>query len=285
MKDKIINRIMLLFRTLFYKFKCLNTTQPIFNKSKVFIDIIIPVLEKDLKTLPLCIEGIKNNCVNPVKNIYLISPNNCLIECYAKKNNFKYIIENTVLGYTSKDINFILSNGVNRSGWIFQQLLKLSGKIGTERFFVVIDADHILLKPHLFITNSLKTIFYQSEEFHLQYYRTIQTLFGHFQYSKLSYVAHKMAFDKQELKSLHEYIEKQNGKSWDQAIIHCLNNNDQSPFSEFETYGYFYPPKNKILLPWRQKTLKESHKDSYDTLKTLYGMKYWSVTYPAYLQK
>ncbi|WP_370866273.1 DUF6492 family protein [Bacteroides nordii] len=122
------------------------------------LDVIIPILEKDLAILPLCIEGLRSCVQHTIKNIYLISSNNENIKQFAEKNQLKFINEKEVLGYGAEQVGFITSNGRNRSGWIFQQLLKLSAQIGTERFFLVIDADHILIRPHTFITHNNKYV-------------------------------------------------------------------------------------------------------------------------------
>lgn len=67
-----------------------------------------------------------------------------------KEHHLIFVDENEVLPITKKDINYICKDGRDRSGWLFQQLLKLAGNIGTCENFITIDSDHILLKPHTF---------------------------------------------------------------------------------------------------------------------------------------
>jgi hypothetical protein len=260
--------------------------ESIVANSYINIDIIIPLIEKDLEILPLCLEGLKNNVSHRIQNIYIVAPNIESIIDFASKNNLIFIDENNVLGYSPKNINYITSNGRDRSGWVFQQLIKLSGRIGTSRYYLVIDSDHILLKPHTFITEDNLIVFYLSSEFHYPYYKMNYNLTNDFSVSLFSYVSHKMIFDKDELKKLHNKLEtcNMNKLAWDEIILSSLDANEPSSFSEFELYGNYVDKSKKILRPWKQKTLKRNKLVSYENLKNIYS-KYWSVTFPSYLNK
>jgi Family of unknown function (DUF6492) len=173
--------------------------------------------------------------------------------------------------------------GLNRSGWIYQQLVKLSGRAGTSRYYLATDADHILLQPHTFITNDNRSVFYQSAEYNIPYYRAIKKLLGFYPLTLFSYVSHKMLFDKEQLKELQLKIETNAAgkQSWDRVIISNLSSDEVSDFSEFELYGNFVPAEKKILLPWKEKMLAIDKPVSYDELQRLYPGKL-SVTIPYY---
>lgn len=246
------------------------------------IDVVIAVIEKDMAALPLCIEGLRKNLAHTIKNIYLVAPANEKIENFAEQHGLIFTQENTVLGYTPASINYVLDSGFNRSGWIFQQLIKLSGKIGTCRHFLVIDADHILLKRHIFLSGG-KTIFYQSFDNNIPYYNNIKRLLGFYPVHWFSYVSHKMFFDKEQLQRLHEAIEKRSQCSWDTAIIRNLKTSEHSDFSEFELYGHFMPSQKKIHLPWKELPLHIDKLSSLEILRQSYpGNR--SVTFSSYLQ-
>lgn len=281
---KIIQFIFQKIRHLFYLIWVNFFSKSVKPNLLISIDIIIPIIEKDLVILPLCLEGLKNNVSHKIENIYIIAPDNKLIKEFTKVNNLIFVDENTVLGYSSKDINYTTTNGLNRSGWIFQQLLKLSGRVGTSRYYLVIDADHVLIKPHVFITDNNLMVFYQSSEFHFPYYKIIYNLIRIHYMPLFSFVSHKMIFDKEELKKLQQKIEICSRKKlhWDEIILSSLNPNEPSCFSEFELYGNYIEKTKKILLPWRQKALKKNKLTSCDNLKNIYS-KYWSVTFPSYL--
>jgi len=255
----------------------------------VELDIVIPVIETDLGVLPLCIEGLKKNINHPVKNIYLVSPNSHAIKDFAAANGLVFIEETSFFDYAPENINYIITEGpylgLNRSGWIYQQLIKLSGKAGTCRYYITIDADHILLQPHTFITKGGRFVFYMSTEYHMPYYKKIKQLLSFYPFTMFSYVSHKMVFDKEELKKLQQAIENKNGnkESWDKIILSKLDTDKVSCFSEFELYGNFVDASKKVLLPWKEKMIKVETGATYGELKKLYPKKL-SVTIPYYMR-
>jgi hypothetical protein len=248
------------------------------------IDVIIPVIRKDLAILPLTIEGVRKNVNHPVTAVYIVAPAEEEIKQFCRMHDLVFVDEKSVLGYNPQNIHFVTKEGVNRGGWIFQQLLKLSGNIGTNRRFLVIDADHVLLKPHTFITDQHKYVFYHSDDCHLQYYKTIKALTGKTQYSILSYISHKMIFDKVLLNQLKKSLEAYNGVPWDQAIISSIDDSDYSPFSEYELYGLYVPSDQKVHRTWKQKGLKYEDIDTFRHLSENKAYsRYWSLTFPSYV--
>ena len=252
------------------------------NAGSMPIDIVIPIIEKDLDILPFCLEGLQKNCNNVIDNIYLVAPAHQPIIDFANKNGLIFVDEKMVLGYSAKDINYIDRYGNNKNGWIFQQLLKLSGRIGTNRYYVTIDADHILMRPHTFVTNKGESVFYVSKEYYYPYYVTQKALTGHFPFQHLSYISHKMVFDKDQIQVLHNILERGKEKSWDQVIIGTLKQMPMGSFSEFELYGHLYPTSHKKRILWHQKELRKGSNDlDYEGLSARY-FSYLSITFPDY---
>lgn len=245
------------------------------------IDVLVTVIEKDLQVLPLCIAGIKRNIAHPIKNIYLVAPENKIIQNFAAEQGLLFINENTIFGYPPNKIKYTIFSGLDRSGWIFQQLIKLSGKVGTCRYFVSIDADHILLKPHVFLSKG-RTVFYQSFDYNVPYYNNIKRLLGYYPFHWFSYVSHKMLFDKVVLVNMHRQIEKRKGESWDQAIIHNLKTTEHSDFSEFELYGHFIDKRQKIHVPWREKPLHVKNLANLESLQKKFSNK-MSISFSSYI--
>lgn len=286
-RKKFATAILGTYRSIYYFFFNLFQHQMPIPDKEIKIDIIIPVIEKDLDILPLCLEGVRKCIQNTIADIYIVAPAKERIIAFASKYHLQFVDESTILGYSPKDIRLITNAGTDRSGWIFQQLLKLSGAIGTNRFFAVIDSDHILVQPHTFIARDRKLVFYQSKEFYYPYYANIKRLIGKYPYEHLSYIAHKMVFDKEKLSALKAIIESKSStnQQWDKLIINSLDRKYSSSFSEFELYGYYTTSKEKIQLPWKQKELhKQSSLPSYEDLCRQYASSYLSVTFPAYLQ-
>ena len=246
------------------------------------IDIVIPIIDKDLDVLPLTLEGLRKNCNNTIDNIYLVAPSHSKIIEFANQNNLVFVDENKVLGYSVKDVDYIDRFGTNKSGWIFQQLLKLSGNVGHNRYYVTLDADHVLLKPHTFVTDKGESVFYVSKEYYYPYYVTQKALIGYFPFQHFSYIAHKMVFDKEQIRKIHQLLENGKENTWDQVIIETLKKMPIGSFSEFELYGNLYPFENKIRILWRQKELsKSSNVYSLKDLTKQYD-RFLSITFPDY---
>lgn len=255
------------------------------------IDVVIPVIEKDLDVLPLCVEGVRRQVSNPLDDIYLVGRGDSdSLRDAARDLGCLFKAEEDVLSYGPKQIAGARTvDGADRRGWIFQQLLKLSGAIGSTPRFLVIDADHVLVSPHTFVSADNRLVLYQSKEYHGAYFRSIYRLLGHIKPDSLSFVAHKMIFDRGELARLRDALVKRNpslGKNWDEIIVNSLNMSEgASPFSEYEMYGNFIPSLSKIKLLWREKALvkTEAGLPEYDELVRQYGGKYRSVTFPDYM--
>ena len=251
------------------------------------IDVVIPIVAKDLHILPLCLEGVRQQVSHHIKDIYIVAPAEQDIVSFCETNNLHFVNETSVLGFSPKELNIVITNpdGTtrNRSGWLFQQLIKLSGKVGTCQHYLCIDADHVLIRPHVFLTDDNKTVFYMSYEEHKPYYENIHKLMPGLQLDTLSYVDHKMLFDKEQLKRLHNALSQQTGDSWIDAIINNYDRTNFAGFSEFELYGNFI--QNKERRPWLQKRLSYNHIADYATLQRKWSGSRWSLTFPEYMKQ
>lgn len=266
-----------------YYWELLRTTGQMPKPASVAVDVLIPVCEKDLKILPLALEGVRRQVAHPIAAIYIIAARSEVVERFCREHDCRFVEESSVLGYAARDLNVkVEPTGRDRSGWIFQQLLKLSGRVGESDYFLTIDSDHILLRPHTFLTDDGRTVFYGSREYHRPYYENIERLMGFWPESRLSYVAHKMCFSRSRLAELRAEIEQRTGKRWDRAIVESLDRTQISGFSEFELYGNTFPQEQKIQLPWRAHSLTEEKRADYETLRRRYSWLYAAVTFPDY---
>ena len=260
---------------------------PPLTPSREEIDVVIPIIAKDLNILPLCLEGVRRQVPHPIKDVYIVAPEQHEIAGFCKNNGLRFVEEGAVLGFTPKDLNLIIHNpdGTtrNRSGWLFQQLVKLSGLVGTCRHYLCIDADHVLLRPHVFLTEDDKTVFYMSYEEHQPYYDNIHKLMPGLPLADLSYVDHKMLFDKEQLKELHRVLSQRSGRSWTEAILDSYDRSSFAGFSEFELYGNFVA--KKVTRPWLQKRLPYKKMADYDTLQRRWSRSRWSLTFPDYMKQ
>ncbi|WP_134686084.1 DUF6492 family protein [Brevibacillus migulae] len=202
------------------------------------IDVIIPAIEKDLPTLPHVIDSIRKHVKHPIGQIMVVSPLSKKIKALCREKDCRYIHEKRLLPIGKKDIHY-RSKRWDLSGWLLQQLLKWSGdKISTQKSYLVIDADTVLIRPHVFKLNG-KSVFYCRNWSRNEYFRTYRRLVGKKADSPVSFVTHYMLFEKAKLARLKKIIERRHGKTWHEAILKCINRSRIFAFSEFETYGNF----------------------------------------------
>lgn len=200
------------------------------------IDIVILTVSKDYTLVEEVIKSIKENLKHKISNLYIVSQKNTEMLEFCEKHNHIFIDEVSVLGYGKDSINYTV-NGKDRSGWIFQQLLKLSGDMFvSQKKYFILDSDTILIKPHLFIRDG-KYLFLQSEEWHTPYFRAFKKLFGYESKNKLSYTAHMMMFDVEKLHEMKKEIEKFHKKSWDKAYLDLIDKKENSCVSDYDTYA------------------------------------------------
>lgn len=208
------------------------------QSSNTKLDVLIPAIEKDLETLPYVIDAVIKQVKHPIGQILIVAPKLKSIMELCKRKGCKFIDENKVLPITKKDIHY-RSKKWERSGWMLQQLLKMSGDtLCTSKYFLVIDADTVLIRPHIFRTDK-KTVFYCRNWSQPEYFKTYSRLLGIKPTSPSSFVTHYMLFNKSKLAKLKKTIKSKHQTSWYSAILSKMDKTKQFAFSEFETYGNF----------------------------------------------
>lgn len=249
--------------------------------SRTQIDVLIPAIEKDLGTLPHVIDAIRKHVQHPIGQIMIVAPNRPRMIELCRRKQCRFVDENTVLPITKKNIHY-RSKKWERSGWLFQQLLKMNGdKLGNSDYFLAIDADTVLITPHVF-TEGDKTIFYCRNWSQPEYFKTYRKLLGKKPSSRSSFVTHYMLFNKSKLAQLKRTIEAKHHQKWYSAIMNNMDKSKQFAFSEFETYGnYLYSTHRSgvILKKARNKSLNATvGQISTKTIVTL-SKKYRSISF------
>lgn len=268
------------------RYRCFSWRRhPELKPSQEPIDVVLPVIAKDLRILPLCLEGIRACVRHRIMQIYVVAPPMKEIVDFCASHNLVFVDENSIFGFSPQSLNYYTKRGRNRSGWIFQQFVKLSGNVGSCRYYLCVDADHVLIHPHVFLTDKGEHVFYMSYENHKPYYDIIHRILPGLDIASLSYVDHKMLFDKEVLHRLQQAISDNNGgKEWKQVILENLDHYENSGFSEFETYGNFVT--NKVTRPWLHKRLSYKRISEYQVLRSKYERWYrWSLTFPDYMRE
>lgn len=208
--------------------------------SKLKLDVVIPAIKKDLDILPLTIKSIRKNLRHPLEKIYIVGPKDTAIIRFCKQYQCNFRNEDTVLPIVISDVKKIgyIVGPWDRTGWIFQQLLKLNcDAISSQNNIYVLDADTILVSPQKFEING-KSILLVSDEYHPPYFETFKKVMGFKASAPFSFVSHQMLFNAKRLKELRQTIEKNHPKkAWYQVILDNLDLSEGSSFSEYETYG------------------------------------------------
>ena len=219
--------------------------------SKEKIDVLIPAITKDLKTLPYVIDAVRKQVKHPIGSILIVAPKQKKIQKLCRQKGCRFVDENTVLPITKKNIHY-RSKKWERSGWLFQQLLKMSGDtLCTSKYFLVIDADTVLIQPHVFRTGN-KTLFFCRKWSQPEYFKTYRKLLGEKAAAPSSFVTHYMLFERSKLQQLKKTIASKHHTSWYSAIIRKMDKSKQFAFSEFETYGNFLYSRNPSGLVLRR---------------------------------
>lgn len=210
------------------------------SDSSIKIDVVIPAIPKDLGTLPYVIDSVRKHVAHPIGQIFIVAPDSEKIKAVCRRKNCVFVHEGNVLPIRKKHIHY-RSNRWERSGWLYQQLLKLgSSSIVNQRYFLTIDADTILIRPHRFYENG-RYVFYCRSWSQPEYFVTYRKLLHKQAPRPRSFVAHYMLFDRVRLSALKDRIESIHGTRWYKAILASINRKKQFGFSEFETYaGYVY---------------------------------------------
>lgn len=242
---------------------------PLFNidahfKKKVIsnipIDIYIPASIKDVIALRQVIENALTHINHPINKLYIVGKRCIEFEKICNEFNATFLNETEVLGYDKDRINYWV-NGEDRSGWLYQQLLKLNAdRVVEMEYFLVLDADTILLKQKIFYYRG-RMIFDFSQERHEPYHVVYEKILKRKTTSRLSFISHYMLFNKELLQRLKLEIELIHGKNWDDAILENVDYTNTSGFSEYELYGNFLLEKcpYKIKMEYWFNSISQSN--------------------------
>lgn len=247
------------------------------------VDVIIPVTDKDLEILPYCIDGLRKHLLHQINDIFLVCRPSEKLQLFSNENNCKVVDESFVLPFTVKDISYNV-NGLDRSGWLFQQFLKMSvDKISTSDFVYVIDANTILVQKQKFDKDD-KVIFLISDEYHLPYFEIYKNIFPNGNVESFSFVAHQMFIDTKKLTLLKNEISSIHNCAWYDAILKNIDYSQISGFSEFETMGNWMSakfPDEFDFEYWFNLSLKRAELDNFLSGKIDIS-KYRSVSFQHY---
>lgn len=242
-------------------------------------------IDKDYDSLVHVIDSIRKYIKHPIGDIIIISPESEIIMNLCKEKNCIFVDENTVLPITKKDINYTV-DGINRSGWLFQQLLKYAAeKYCKQKYYLVTEADTVFLRPRVFEQNG-KIIFpCNGQMCHVPYFDSYKTLLGKIIYPYVNLTSHHSLINKERLQQLKSDIEQYCQKPWYRAIIENIDKNEGSAISDYETYGqYVYDNYRQEvdLEDWANISLKRSYLTNVNDLSNKFAHKYKAASFHSY---
>lgn len=250
------------------------------------VDIVIITASKDHALLETYLTYLKKNLCQDINKIFLVSLENQEVRDFCSAHKITFINERTVLGYDKNTINYRV-NGIDRNGWIFQQLLKLSG----ERFvemenYIIVDSDTLLINKHTFLKHG-KFIFFENEEWNESYFKAFKKMFGYSTKNKLSFTSHMMIFNTKNLVEMKSELEKKHGVSWDKVYLSTVNEHDMSCVSDYDTYANWVlcnHPENITTEPLYNIALGRSKLTHFDTIVEDLKRKHKSVSFHSYIK-
>lgn len=250
------------------------------------IDVIIPTISKDHQLLSTVLTSLEFIC-QPINKIFIVSRKGEFIEEFCRQKDLIFIDERSVLGYGKETIDY-LADGLDRSGWLFQQLLKLSGdKIAEKDDYFVLDSDTVIVGP-LELKEKDKYILYENDEWHRPYFQAFEQLFGYPVKNRLSFTSHMMIFNRQYLGQMKTAIEKRSGKTWDAAYLAAANRSEQSGISDYDTYAGWLFANHRAKTttrPLYNRSLPRNKLAGLDELVKTYSAKYKTVSFHSYYGK
>ena len=259
----------------------LGTDQPVVNPSYLKIDIVIPAIEKDLDTLPYVIDFARANVLHPVTNVYIVSPDSEKIKKVCSDKHCIYIFEENLLPITKSDIDYCVGT-LDRSGWMYQQFLKLSGNcFCTEENYLLLDSDTLLIKPQVFERDG-KYIFNFSDEYHKPYFDVYERLLGYPASAPVSLTSHHILVNKNKLHQLKVDLELKNGLVWYDAILHAIDRSEPSSHSDYDTYGQYVLASMKedvYLEYWYNRSIRRQFISDVYNLSNMYRKKFKSLSF------
>lgn len=209
-------------------------------------DVVMPVLKRDWPAAERGLPWVLQNL--PLARLVVLSAPD-ILPLLPKDERVVFVDENTLCpGLTLAAVKKVIYGRIytdKRSGWYFQQFLKLAyARVCTGEAYITWDADTIPLRPIPYKNAAGQYLFTLKEEYHPPYFDTIRALFGLDKQCPESFIAENMIFDAALVRGMLSEIEAneslQGGAFWER-ILNAIAPGQLagSAFSEFETFGTY----------------------------------------------
>lgn len=258
------------------------TEEEVRQQSDLPLDVVIPLAPRHLPLLPLTVAAIRRHVRHPLRTVCVIAPPSPAVIGTVERLGALFLDENDCLPPEARSLRFV-HGGHDRSGWLRQQLIKLSCDtvMPTEKYLVV-DADTVFVRDTVFEHDGRDILHVTGDEYHRPYFPAYRRLLSLERRYPLSFVTHHMLFDRSFLAEMRSAMEEIHHRPWHEAIIDCLDMREASCFSEYETYGnflYFRHRHDIHLRYWRHRPARFSTELTVEDLDRRFGGRYRFVSF------
>jgi len=265
-------------------------------------DLVICTIERDIPILEIGLPYMRKYLCP--KHIVLIAPRVChpALDALGKKIrgscDLSLIDEDSLVEGLNKEYvsALLVARGANpqRSGWYFQQFLKLCYALSptASDYYLVWDADTIPLRPMEFFSKTGKVIFETSKEYNANYFFTMKNIIEKGKTYAYSFISEHMMMERATVRELLTSIcfpSPTSAQEVVRRVIAAVSDEalSSSGFSEFETYGTFaaskYQDRYEIrsLRSLRHGTMLFGRQPTVENLFAL-SCRYWWVSFEAW---
>jgi len=226
------------------------------------IAVFIPVAPKDYDKIPQCIASLRKHLLNPIHQFVICVKSDKRLPQICEELQCEFIDENVVAPLRKEDIRHQV-DGIDRSGWIFQQLLKLSlFECVRGDNALIWDVDTCLIRKMAFCFDGKSVIEFEPN-FHYPYFASAAKLLGKIPNFSVAFTCHKLLVNRKYMQEMFGLIEMKSNKKWYLEFVSAVDLNESSSISEYATYSLFMlsnHPETLVLQHW--KNIAEYRKSS-----------------------
>jgi hypothetical protein len=232
------------------------------------IDVVVPLALKDIPKLQICIENLVAHSLTPIRNIYIISNNNIILNNLFIDKPLIWVNE-AEFPFTKEDIENIFKSKqcmYQHTSWYYQQLLK---------FYIfrvipdllpntlILDSDYVFIKDIKFLTDDGKAILasgypfkwllntkeYPYPPIHIHVSFATRFIPKWFPVSSFSGMQHHMLFQKDIVEELFSIIAETHKQEFWKAFVENIEVEKWNAASEYVIYYHFVMGRkaNKVI--------------------------------------
>ncbi len=213
------------------------------HPSKIPVDVFTPMIPKDIPVFRETSRLLRENLLHPIGTHYVVGPPHDEILQVCEELGCQFVDEAEALPIGLERVREeYINRPHDRSGWLFQQLLKLNAHAITQNDNVlVIDSDTAFVRPVRLEINN-RWIFDVTHGYESMYDDSLKRLLGVPSALPYSFVVHYMVFNRHLLKAFQQHIETRFGLPWAEGILQNLDLDNFLCFSEWNVYANFVLP-------------------------------------------